>query len=161
MTMTIDAEVETSTRALCTFWLGGLLFGLDVLRTQEVLRAQRITEVPTAPPVVVGLMNLRGQIVPCCELRELLSLGRRSDDRDALHVVVRNGDEPVSLLVDEIGDVVDVVPDRFEAAPSTVSAAVRELLVGAHKLDDRLLLELNTDRMLAGLRAGGDNGGSA
>jgi purine-binding chemotaxis protein CheW len=110
-----------------------------------------VTPVPLAPPVVVGLMNLRGQIITSCDLRIRLELGERPAGLVPMNVVVQTVDGPVSLLVDEIGDVLEVSEDDFETPPSTVTGVARDLIVGAYKLDGRLLLELDTLRLVNGL----------
>lgn len=127
----------------CTFILGDLTFGLQVHAIQEVIRYQEMTPVPLAPAIVRGLINLRGQIVTAIDLRLRLNLPPRSDDALPMNVIVRCGDGAVSLLVDEIGDVVEVDPELREAPPPTLGAAARELVSAVYKLPDRLLLSLN------------------
>jgi purine-binding chemotaxis protein CheW len=131
-----------------TFYLDGLLFGIDVGKVQEVIRYQETTPVPLAPPVVTGLINLRGQIVTALDLRKRLELAPRASDRLPMNVVVRTGDEVVSLLVDEIGDVMEVADDLFEAPPETLRGAARDLIRGAYKLEERLLLIMDTDKVV-------------
>jgi purine-binding chemotaxis protein CheW len=133
-------------RQFCTFYVAGHYFGLDVLCVQEIIRWQELTRVPLAPPVVVGLINLRGQIVTALDLRTRLGLGKRPLDRQSVNVVVRTDDGAVSLLVDEIGDVLEVPDHLFERAPDTVTGPARELIKGAYKLNDRLLLVLDPER---------------
>lgn len=132
-----------------TFVLGGHLFGIEVTQVQEVLRYQRMTPVPLAPPDIAGLINLRGQIVTALDLRSRLGLPLRPDDRLPMNVVVRTGEGSLSLLVDEIGDVIEVAEDTFEAPPATLTGRARQLVRGAYKLDDRLLLVLETDQAVA------------
>ena len=95
---------EVENVQLATFVVGRFLFGIDVLNVQEVLRFQRMTRVPLAPPVIVGLINLRGQIVPALDMRRRLFLEPRALDERPMNLVVRTEDGAVSLLVDEIGD---------------------------------------------------------
>jgi purine-binding chemotaxis protein CheW len=133
-------------RQFCTFSVADHYFGLDVLRVQEVIRYQEMTRVPLAPPVVRGLINLRGQIVTAIDLRRRLGLGEGPADRQPLNVVVRGDDGAVSLLVDEIGDVLEVPDKLFERPPETLKGPARELILGAYKLPDRLLLVLDPDR---------------
>ena len=135
-------------RQFCTFFIGQYLFGIDVQQVQEILRSQELTRVPLAPPVIRGLMNLRGQIVTAIDLRHRLALGEHADDHQLVNVVVRAEDGAVSLLVDEIGEVVDVTDDAFELPPETVADVARELLIGAYKLETRLLLILDTDKVM-------------
>src|SRR5262245_44053191 len=130
----------------CTFYVDGHYFGLDVLEVQEVIRYQEMTRVPLAPPVVRGLINLRGQIVTAIDLRRRLELTERPAGQLPINVVVQTADGAVSLLVDEIGDVLDVPGAAFERPPETLRGTARELIRGAYKLQDRLLLILDTDR---------------
>jgi purine-binding chemotaxis protein CheW len=133
----------------CTFTLDGMLFGVEVLKVQEVIRFQEMTRVPLAPSVVRGLINLRGQIVTAIDLRRRLELHERPADQPPMNVVIRAEDEAVSLLVDEIGDVREVDEDAFERPPETVKGVARELIRGAYKLKDRLLLVLDTEKAVA------------
>lgn len=130
----------------CTFHLGNLFMGVDVESVQEVLRFQEMTPVPLANDVVEGLINLRGQIVTALDLRRRLEIQPRSEGQLPMNVVVRSSDGVVSLLVDEIGDVVDVDDEQFEAVPPTLEGIAGELLEGVIKFEDRLLLVLNTER---------------
>lgn len=133
-----------------TFTVDGLLFGVEVRRIQEVIRAQTMTQVPLAPPVIGGLINLRGEIVTAVDMRRRLDLAPRADGVDPMNVVVRTGDSVASLLVDQIGDVVEVSAASFEAPPAHLDPAARTLIRGAHKLDGQLLLVLDIDRALHG-----------
>ena len=140
--------MPSTTRQFCTFALDGLLFGVDVATVQEVIRFQEMTDVPLAHPVVRGLINLRGQIVTALDLRRRLELTERCEAERPMNVVVRTDDGAVAFLVDAIGDVVTVGPDRWEPAPATLAASMRALIPGAYKLDDRLLLLLDVDTAL-------------
>ena len=134
---------------LATFTLDGHVYGVDVDRVQEVLRSQPRTRVPLAPPAVAGLVNLRGQVLTAIDLRTRLGLPERADGTEPMVVVIRVAGEPISLLVDSIGDVVDVDPQDFEPPPDTLQDAGRELVLGVYKLPDRLLLALDPDRAVA------------
>src|SRR5262249_45923378 len=138
----------------CTFYVDGHYFGLDVLHVQEIIRYQEMTRVPLAPPVVRGLINLRGQIVTALDLRRRLELRDRPADQEPVNVVVHTDDGAVSLLVDEIGDVLEVSEKSFERPPETLRGAARDLIRGAYKLKDRLLLVLDTERTVT-LNSGG------
>jgi purine-binding chemotaxis protein CheW len=133
---------------LSTFHVGRYLFGVDVSLVQEVVRLQLITPVPLASPEIAGLINLRGEVLTAIDLRARLGLPPRETSREPVNVVVRVDDEPVSLLVDEIGGVLEVSQVPFEQTPSTVDERVRDLLLGAYTLPDRLLLSLNARQVL-------------
>ena len=132
----------------CTFYVRGMFLGLEVTCIQEVIRAQPLTVVPLTQPVIAGLMNLRGQIVTAIDLRHRLGLPPREADERPINVVVRTPDGAVSLLVDEIGDVIEVSDDAFERPPETLGDDARALIRGAYKLKDRLLLVLDAARTL-------------
>ena len=142
--MSANGNVATETQ-FCTFRLTDLMFGIEVERVQEVIRAQPMTGVPLANPVVEGLINLRGQIVTALDLRRRLELPPREEGEEPTNIVVRTSMGQLSLLVDRIGDVVDVDEATFESPPETLEGVARELITGAYKLDNVLLLVLDTE----------------
>ena len=131
-----------TSQQFCTFFLDGSLFGVPVPRVQEVIRLHEMTRVPLAPAVVEGMINLRGQIVIAIDLRRQLSLRDRGSGELPVNVVVRTDEGPVSLLVDEIGDVIEVKESTFEPPPETLHGSLRSMILGVHKLDRRLLLRV-------------------
>ncbi|MBL8814473.1 MAG: chemotaxis protein CheW [Planctomyces sp.] len=133
----------------CTFFLGQECFGLDVLRVQEIVRSQTLTHVPLAHRMVRGLINLRGQLVTVIDLRRRLDLPDRDDSCEPVNVVVQTDDGAVSLLVDEIGDVLEVSELQFERPPETLQRSSRDLISGVYKLPDRLLVVLDPDRVVS------------
>src|SRR5208283_5729408 len=135
-------------RQFCTFSVADLYLAIDVLEVQEVIRYQEMTRVPLAPLVVKGLINLRGQIVTAVDLRRRLGLHERAATDLPMNVVIRHEDGAVSLLVDEIGDVLEVEEETFELPPGTLAGEARELIRGVYKLKDTLLIALDTDKML-------------
>jgi purine-binding chemotaxis protein CheW len=136
----------TDVAQYCTFWIDGLFFGVDVDDVQEVLRHQPMTPVPRASQGVQGLIYLRGQIVTAVDLRFRLGLPPRAADRLPMNVIVRSRGEVVSLLVDDIGDVVDTDGLTVEQIPSNLPARVQEVVLAVRPLTDRLLLVLDADR---------------
>lgn len=138
----------SDTTQYCTFWVGGLFLGIDVLKVQEVLRPQPTTRVPLAPPTIRGLLNLRGQIVTAIDLRRKLALPERGQAEPPMNVIIRTDEGPVSLDVDEIGDVVELHVDDRERPPDTVRDERRELVTHVYKLADRLMLVLDTDKAI-------------
>jgi purine-binding chemotaxis protein CheW len=134
------------TSQFCTFYLDKLLFGVELKGVQEVIRSLDMTTVPLAPRVVSGLINLRGQIVTAVNLRRRLELEAAPPDTPVMNVVVRSVDGAVSLLVDEIGDVVEVEEDTFEPPPETLRPSVRNFILGIHKLKGRLMHVLDIEK---------------
>ena len=133
-----------ASRQYATLEVAGQLFGLDVATVQEVLSFHEYTSVPLAPRSIGGLFNLRGQVIPAVDLRVQLGLPPRELDGPAMNVIVRTEEESVSLLVDRIGEVVELDDDTFEPPPDTLTGPSRELITGAFKLDGRLMLALDT-----------------
>ena len=152
--MTTTTESTTEARSYCTFTVNDLYFGVPVERVQEVLRYQPMTRVPLAPEVVEGLINLRGRIVVAVDLRRRLGMPERSRDRQPMNVVIRTDDGAVSLLVDEISDVIEVSPADWESRPGTVQGIARDVITGAYKISGKLLLELDTARAIDSTPAG-------
>jgi purine-binding chemotaxis protein CheW len=105
-----------------------------------------MTAVPLAPKMVHGLINLRGQIVTAIDLRSRLEMPPLAEGQLPMNVVVRTEDGAVSLLVDEIGDVIEIDGDNFEPPPETLHGVARDLVDGVYKLKERLLLLLNTPK---------------
>lgn len=141
-------------RQYCTFTLDGAWYGVEVERVQEVLVSREIVPVPLAPESVSGLINLRGQIVTAFDLRRCLGLPPLAPGRVPVNLVIESEGEAVSLLVDEIRDVVETREATFERPPATLDGSARAMIRGAHKLDDGLLLILDTDRALEGAPEG-------
>lgn len=135
-----------ATRQLCTFYLDGHFFGVDAQSVQEVIRYQEMTRVPLTPECVNGLINLRGQIVTAIDMRKRLGLQDRPTDKLPMNVVVRSDEGAVSLLVDQIGDVIEVSSEDFETPPDTLRGPARVLIQGAYKLNKELLLVLDCEQ---------------
>jgi len=147
-----EAAPDRHVEQLVTFHVDDLMLGVDVLRVQEVIRHQDMTPVPLAPPVIRGLINLRGQIVTAIDLRRRLGASTSDAGRLPMNVVVRTADRAVSLLVDEIGDVLEVDEQQREPVPDTLQPPARDVASGIVKLPRQLLVVLDVDRTLA-LRA--------
>ncbi len=135
-----------ASQQFCTFLLDGHTFGVPVPKVQEVILFQPMTQVPLASSVVRGMINLRGQIVTAIDLRRRLHMKDRAADQLPMNVVVRTEEGAVSLLVDEIGDVIEVGDDVLESPPETVQGEARLMVLGVYKLADRLLLALDITR---------------
>jgi len=133
----------------CTFIVDNLFFGVEVLRVQEVIKYQDMTQIPLAPSTIKGLINLRGQIVTAIDLRQRLEMPERAEGQEPMNVVIRTDDGTVSLLVDEIGDVWELTDDTLEPPPPTIHGVAKELVIGVHKLEDQLLLVLDTDKVIS------------
>ena len=134
------------TEQYCTFYLDDLYLGVEARRVHEVLRSQELTEVPLADPALRGLINLRGHIVPVVDLRVRLGMPAPTKDGPLINVLVRTPYGTASLLVDRVGDVHELATKDFEPVPETLQGPGRDLIRGAFKLEDGLLLSLDPDR---------------
>lgn len=132
---------------ICTFTVDDLLMGVEVTQVQEVICSQAMTRVPLASHVVHGLINLRGQIVTAVDLRTRMGLPQRKPKDIPMHVVIRGVEGPVSILVDAIGDVIEVPEDAFEAPPRTLLKSHREVIDAVCKLPGQLLLLVDPERV--------------
>lgn len=128
--------------------VGHLLVGVDVDAVQEVTAGGELTPVPLASPVVSGLLNLRGQIVTAIDLRRSLQLADRPAGQPPINLILRADGGSVGLVVDSVGDVLDVREEDFEEPPGTVRGHLQDLITGVYKLDCGLLLVLNTERVM-------------
>jgi purine-binding chemotaxis protein CheW len=137
----------------CTFHVGDLFLGVELMRVQEVNRLQDVTRVPLAARVVSGLINLRGQIVTALDLRERLGLPPREDARRPMSVVMRSEQGIRSFLVDRVGDVVEADPETFEPPPQTLDAAARDFVRAVCKQPGRLLLVIDPERVVEAINA--------
>lgn len=138
----------TGSVRLCVFSVGSLRCGVDVDRIHEVMHPQRMTQVPLVPKVVAGLINLRGRIVTALDARVRLGLPPRLRGEMVSNLVVRTGEGPISLLVDDIEDVIEADASRLESPPSTLKSPIKDVVEAIHKTEDALVLVLNVDRVV-------------
>jgi purine-binding chemotaxis protein CheW len=132
---------------LCGFKIGNGFYAVHFLEVQEVIKPHILTQVPSAPTYIRGLINLRGQIVTAISIRTLFGL---KDDRkeDYMNIIVRSGESLYSLIVDEILDVIDVEDSTFEKTPDTLEDKIRRFISGVYKLDHQLLILLDLEKIL-------------
>jgi purine-binding chemotaxis protein CheW len=137
---------RTGELASCS--VGGHRFGLEVAQVQEVTRGGNLTRLPLGPTAVCGLLNLRGHVVAVIDLRICLELGERPAGATPVHVILKTDGAAVSLLVDEVGEVLVVDEDNFVLPAGTMRGRARDLIRCVYKLDDGLLLALDTAKIL-------------
>ncbi len=131
-----------------TFKVEGQLFGIPVLRIQDILKPKQIAPVPLAPKEVRGSINLRGRIVTVINVRIRLGLEPRDDDAESMGVTVEQDNDLYTLLVDEIGDVIGLSRNCYEKNPGTLDPLWREFSNGVFRLDEELMVVLDIDRLL-------------
>jgi purine-binding chemotaxis protein CheW len=135
-------------RQIASFLAQDLFFGVDVLQVQEILRQVAITRVPLAPPMVSGLINMRGQIVTAIDLRRCLGLPDRPSGQPPAGLILQAEERLVGLIVDEIGTVFELPEDALEPPPEILKGRLRALVSRVCTLPNRLLLVMDTERLL-------------
>lgn len=131
-----------------TAMIGGQLFGLPILRVQDVFAPERLTRVPLAPSEIAGVLNLRGRIVTLIDMRCRLGLGRREDGQAAMAVGVEARGESYGLLIDSVGEVLKLDRVAWEPNPSNLDPHLASVSTGIYRLDGQLLMVLDVDRVL-------------
>lgn len=131
-----------------TFTIAEQLFGIPVLQIQDVLSSYHITPIPLAPQEIVGSLNLRGRVVTAIDVRLRLGLPARSIDADSMSIVAENEGELYSLMVDAVGEVLALPQSAFERNLPTLDAKFRAFSEGIYRLDDKLLVVLDVNRLL-------------
>lgn len=131
-----------------SFFVENQLLGISVLKVQEVIPMQAITPIPKSIPSVAGLLNLRGQIVTAVDLRERLGLSRKENDQDGMSVIVENGGELFSFIVDAVGDVIAVARNKFASPPATLAYHWKQCCEGVFQLEKGLLVVLDVKSLL-------------
>lgn len=132
----------------CGFYIGDLFFSVPIETVQEVLKKTSLTPVPGTPPTVAGLLNLRGAIVTVLDIRPRLGFPRVEPTEPGALLLLHDGAETVGLRIDRVGDVVRADDESFEPPPDTLRGPARALILGAHKLPDRLMLALDLNAAL-------------
>ncbi len=130
-------------RLLATFLVGDTWIVIDAGTAREVLRGQQVFPVPGTEPSVLGLMNLRGQVVTTIDLARRLGIQRKKTVEESFHVVVRTDEEAVSLIVDDVGQVLDASGLVADPPPDTLDPGLRRLITGVHQQDGVLLMVLD------------------
>ncbi|EFI35717.1 CheW protein [Desulfonatronospira thiodismutans ASO3-1] len=134
---------------MVTFNIGGEEFGVEILTVQEIIRMMQITKVPKAPDFVEGVINLRGKVIPVIDLRKRFGLDSRGHDKNTRIVVVEINKMIVGFIVDSVSEVLRIPADTVEPPPPVVAGLDSEYISGVGKLEDRLLILLDLDRLLS------------
>lgn len=134
---------------LATFYVGDALCGMDILKVQEINKLMQMTKVPQAPDYVLGILNLRGQIVTILDLGRKLGLGETDISQDPRNIIVNSAGGHVGLLVRRISDVVTADMEKKERAPANMRGIQGEFFTGVYKTSDNLIGILNVDKVLS------------
>jgi len=148
MTSVNENKIINSNLELATFYVGDALYGMDILRVQEINRLMDFTMVPQSPEYVMGIMNLRGQIVTVIDLSKKLGLSETELKDESRNIIVDDQGEYIGLLVDKISDVVRTDTHKIEPPPSNMGGVQGRFLQGVFKMDKNLIGILNVEELL-------------
>jgi purine-binding chemotaxis protein CheW len=132
-----------------TMSIADQVFGIPVLKVQDVLGPQRITRIPLAPKEIAGSLNLRGRIVTAIDIRQRLDLPAMPVGHRNMSIVVESKNEMYSLIVDKVGEVMSLEKNTYEKSPATLDPKWRDIAGGIHRLESRLLIVLDIERLLS------------
>ncbi|MDR1490309.1 MAG: chemotaxis protein CheW [Desulfovibrio sp.] len=135
---------------LVTFSIGEEEFGVDILKVQEIIRTMEITKVPRAEAFVEGVINLRGKVIPIIDLRRRFGLDSKAHDKHTRIIVIEINNMIVGFVVDSVSEVLRIPAGTVEPPPPVVSGLDSEYISGVGKLQDRLLILLDLDKLLSG-----------
>jgi len=131
-----------------TAWIAGQLFGIPITRVHDVFEAERITHVPLAPPEISGVLNLRGRVVTALDMRKRLGLPPREDAKKQMAIGIDHEGEAYGLLVDSMGEVLKLAADALDTVPINLQKDWAAISAGIYRLEDRLMMVLDVDRIL-------------
>lgn len=134
---------------LVVFSTGSEEFGVEIMKVQEIIRTTDITKVPQAPAYIMGIINLRGRIIVALSLNVLLGMGSKEQDENTRIIVASINDSIMGFMVDSVSEVIRLSEKNVEAAPAVIASKVgTEYVLGVGKLDSRLLILINLDKIL-------------
>lgn len=143
-----EEKSNVTLQQLVSFKLANEEFGVDIIKVQEIMRVQEITRVPQMPDYVEGVINLRGNVIPIIDLRKKFGLEVKERDNLTRIVVVNINEKVMGFIVDAVEQVLRLSSDQIEPPPDVGLAVGKEYIKGVGKLDDRLLILLNLDKLL-------------
>jgi len=144
----VQAHEIDQSKDFLTIEIAEQKFGVPVLQVQDVLREQKVTHVPLAPPEVAGTLNLRGRIVTAIDVRKRLGLPDRDDGVPSMSVVVEHKEELFSLIIDKVGDVLNFKDEYFEKNPGTLDPLWRDISTGIYQQDETLIVIVDVSCLL-------------
>ena len=137
-----------------TFELGGEVYGLEILKVQEIIGIMNVTRVPRTPEFVRGVINLRGQVIPVIDLRLKFGLESREDTEKTCIIVVQvvcaDSEVTMGIIVDEVSEVLDIELEQIEGTPSFGSSVDTDFILGMGKIAEKVVMMLDVDKVLSG-----------
>jgi len=146
--MAAPKNLTKSVIELATFYVGDALCGMDILNIQEINKLMEMTKVPQAPDYMIGILNLRGQIVTIIDLGQKLGLGEVEISNESRNIIINAPGEHVGLLVSRISDVVMADPEKIESAPANMSGVQGGFFTGVYKTENKLIGILDIKEVL-------------
>jgi purine-binding chemotaxis protein CheW len=133
---------------LVTFTLGNEEYAVDILKVQEINRMSEIAKVPNAPPFVEGVINLRGRVIPVVNLRQRFGLSGKGADEKSRIVIMDIQGITIGVMVDAVSEVLRIPASTVEESPPMATEIGTEFIRGIAKLDDRLIILIDMDRLI-------------
>ena len=141
---------EAASQQVVGFHLAGEEYGIEITKIQEIILPGEITRIPQVPHFIEGLINLRGSVIPIIDLRKRFNLPSSERTDQTRIVVVNVGEKTIGVVVDAVTQVIRINRSQIEPTPPTVSAAGNEHIAGLAKVDHRMLILLEIDKLLRG-----------
>lgn len=138
-------KINTDVKQYCTFYVGSYYLGIEISFVQEVLKEQKISYVPLASKNVRGLINLRGEILTAIDMWSMLKIEKKSESE--MNMVVRTNNGTFSLVVEKIGEIIEVSQNKYQAIPPHIDEYMKSLLMGVYQLEEELLLLINLNKI--------------
>jgi purine-binding chemotaxis protein CheW len=150
----LAAEAVTSIREFLAFKLGSEEYGIDILRVQEIRSFEKPTHMANAPAYILGVVNLRGVIVPIVDMRIKFNLETVAYDAFTVVIVLNIGTQVVGMVVDGVSDVITLTPEQLRPVPQFSSAIGSDHLLAIGSLQDRMLILLNIEKLISSAEMG-------
>jgi purine-binding chemotaxis protein CheW len=148
MSQPAQTDIHSDTVELATFYVGEALCGMDILKIQEINKLIEMTRVPQAPEYVLGILNLRGEIVTIVDLGKKLSLKSTEMSDKTRNIIVSSNGEHIGLMVEKISDVVQAEWEKVEIPPANIGGVQGKYFTGVFKTEDRLIGILDVEKVL-------------
>jgi len=148
MSQSAQTEIHSNTVELATFYVGDALCGMDILKVQEINKLIEMTRVPQAPEYVLGILNLRGEIVTIIDLGKKLGLKSTEISDKTRNIIVNSNEEHIGLMVEQISDVIQADWEKVEAPPANIGDVQGKYFTGVFKTKDRLIGMLDVEKVL-------------
>ncbi len=145
----IKNQYEKNNADFLTFVIGGEEYGIDILKVKEIRAYEKVTKIINSPPFIVGVINLRGCIVPIVDMRVKYNLGSQSYDQFTVVIVLTIAGQLVGMVVDAVSDVVSLAAEQILPAPNLGSNLEFQFILGVGAVDDRMILLTELERWLS------------